>query len=117
MLLMLAQLEAGSVILKGVKRTLVTCPAVADQPWQRRQGPKVDAMFRDDHRITSELCTKTLIGKLTVMAIIRELGYINFWARQASKVLTVEHKTTQGKHLCRNIPSTMRKTEMLFCQE
>jgi hypothetical protein len=30
------------------------------------------------------------------MSIIRELGYRKFWARQASKMLTVEHKTTQG---------------------
>lgn len=114
---MLAQLEAGSVVLKDVKRRLVTCPTVADHPRQRRRGPKVDAMFRDDHCITSEICIKTLIGKLTVMAIIRELGYRKFWARRVLKVLTIEHKTTQGKHLCRNISSMVRMTEMLFCQE
>ena len=103
--LLLAQLEAGSVVLKGVKRTLVTSPAVADQPWQRWKWPKVDALFRDDHYITSALCTKALIEILTVMAIIRELGYRKFWATWVSKVLTVEHKTTQGKHLCKTSPA------------
>jgi hypothetical protein len=32
---MLAQLDAGSVVLRALERTLVTGPAAANQPWQR----------------------------------------------------------------------------------
>jgi len=38
---MLTQLDAGSVVLKAVKGTLVTSPAAADQPWQRRRRSKI----------------------------------------------------------------------------
>jgi hypothetical protein len=36
--------DAGSVILRLVKRTLVTGPAAADQPWQGRRRPKTSFM-------------------------------------------------------------------------
>ena len=40
---------------------------------------KVDVPFQDDHSIkTGELCTALGIGRLVVMAIIRELGYRKF---------------------------------------
>jgi hypothetical protein len=34
----LSHLDAGSIALRAVKRTLVTGPATADQPWQRPLG-------------------------------------------------------------------------------
>jgi len=38
---MLTQLDAGSVVLKAVKRTLVTSPVAADQPWKGRRRSKI----------------------------------------------------------------------------
>jgi hypothetical protein len=73
---------------------------------------KVDMLIKDDRRITSEVYATIGIGKMAVMAIIRELGYRKVCARWVSKMLTVEHKAAQ-----KNISNTVRKTEMLFCQE
>jgi hypothetical protein len=39
---MLAQLDAGPVVLRAVRRTLVAGPTVADQPRQRRRRPDTD---------------------------------------------------------------------------
>jgi hypothetical protein len=36
---------------------------------------EVDALIRNDRRIKSELCAEVGIGKLAVMAIIREPGH------------------------------------------
>jgi hypothetical protein len=41
---MLAQSDAGAIALRAVKRTLVTGPAAADQPRQRRRRPKTRLM-------------------------------------------------------------------------
>jgi hypothetical protein len=78
---------------------------------------KFNALIRDDHRITtSELCTATGTRKLAVMAIIRELGDRKVCARWVPKMLAVEHKTSQ-KTSTQNVSSTVRKIEMLLCQE
>jgi hypothetical protein len=59
---------------------------------------KVDVLIQDDCCITiSELCTAMEIGKLAIMAIIRELCYRKVCAGWVPKMLTVGHKTARKK--------------------
>jgi histone-lysine N-methyltransferase SETMAR len=93
--------DAGSVVLSGEQD-------IGDMPCSGRPATaattenkdKVDALIRDDRRITtSELCVAIWIGKPAVMAIIRELGYRKVCAKWVPKMLTVEHKTAR-KNIC-----------------
>jgi hypothetical protein len=75
---------------------------------------KVDTMIWDDHRITrSELTAATGIGKLAVMANIREPGYRKVCTRWVLKMHTIRHRTAQKTYV-QNFASVMRKLEMLF---
>jgi transposase len=66
---------------------------------------KVDALIRDDGRITSALCAATGIGKPVLMTIIRELGYREVCARWVLKMFTVELNKQPEKHLCTTSPA------------
>lgn len=66
---------------------------------------KVDALIRDDHRITtSELWASVGIGNMVIMAKIKELGYRKICASWVPKMLTVEHKTGHKEHLSTTSP-------------
>jgi hypothetical protein len=66
---------------------------------------KVDALVRDKLRITTgELYVSIGTGRPAGVAIIREIDYRKVCGMLASKMLTIEHKTSQRKHLCRTSP-------------
>jgi len=53
---------------------------------------KVDALIRNDCRITSELCAAVGIGKLEVMTIIRGIRHRQVCIMWVTKMLAIEHK-------------------------
>ena len=70
--------DAGPVVLREVKRKLITGTAAAAT---METTEKVDALIRDNHRNTSELCTTTGFGKSAVIAVIEKHGYRKACAR------------------------------------
>jgi hypothetical protein len=61
---------------------------------------KVGVLIRDDCLFTtSKMCTTVWIGKLALIAIIRELGSRKGCTNWVLKMLTVELKTAQ-KYVC-----------------
>jgi hypothetical protein len=70
---------------------------------------KVDGLTRDGCHITSELRATTAIGKLAVMAIIREPDCKKVCTRWVMKMLTVEQKTDR-KYSVQNFSSVVRQT-------
>jgi len=69
---------------------------------------KIDALIRDDRRITSELCAATVTGKLAVMNIIRKLA--TWWV---PKMNTVEHRTAR-KSICAGLLQRSEKDGNVF---
>jgi hypothetical protein len=111
---MLIQLDAGSVVLRTMKRTSVTGPAATAATTETKD--KVDALIRDDRRITSELCNAVGIGKQAIMTIIKELVYRKAFARGCRN----PHCRTQNsvkENILQKFSRAVRKAEMLFCQE
>jgi len=76
---------------------------------------KVDALIRDNHRNTSELCTATWIGKSAVMAVIENMATEKF--AQGRRRKRPSQNTNQPKKKSVKNSSAVRKREMLFCQE
>jgi hypothetical protein len=102
-----------------VKRILETSfcsgpPATAPRAETKN---KVDALIRDDSRITSEQCAASWCENPPVIIIIGKLCYRNICARWVPQMLTVERTTPQKKNTyVQNFSSAVKKTEVLFHQ-
>ena len=67
--------------------------------------------------MVSELCASAGTRKMAVLATIIKLGCIKVCTRDMLKILTVKHPEQPKKRLCKNVSSSVTKTEMFICQE
>lgn len=97
---MIGQLDSVTVILKAVKRAMMTGTAEADQPRQRRRRPKKRLMPNHDRwAVRLNRNWKPLSNGHHQRTWLQ-----NFCWMWTPKMLTIEHKTARRKYLCRTSP-------------
>jgi hypothetical protein len=113
----LALLDAGSIILTVVERTMATGKTVTHQAMAAivEIKDRVDAMILNSCCITTcELWAAIGIGKLALMAIIREVGNKKICVKLVLKIITIEHKPAQ-RNIRTERPLCNKKDRYLFC--